>query len=773
MELNEFKRKLNNKEFVYGVFMKTSDPMFVEIDALAGFDYAILDTEHGPTDIEHQQNNIRACEAKGILPIVRVPVIDENVIGKALDIGAKGIQVSNVKTKEDVERIIKYAKFYPYGERGVCRFVRAAGYSSVDRNEYFEDSKDNLIIIQLEGTEAIKNLNSILEIDGYDIIFIGPYDLSQSLGVPGQVKNPIVLKAMMEIVEAAKTKGKTIGTFVDDFELAEKWKSLGVQYISYSTDSGLYFEKARDTYNKLNLAGVKTSKAQVLDCTLRDGGYVNNWKFGQKNIKNIISNLYEANIDYIECGFVNENVETTTGISKFHSIDDVNKILPKKIKTNYAIMINYGSVDINDVPNYNGNGVNCIRVAFHKKDLSSALDYCKVIKEKGYKVFVQAMVSLSYTESEFLYLINKCNEFKPYSMYIVDSFGSMNKKEALYYFKLAERNLSNDILLGFHAHNNMQLAFANAMSLLENSNRKFIIDSSVHGMGRGAGNLNTEILINYLNQEYLGNYNITPILDINDSIIEKIYSLTPWGYSLPNYLSAKHNCHPNYAKHLMEKNNLTVDDINSIFDMLDVDQKVEYDQKYIEELYLSYLESKDSINDDFDKAKNIFYNKKIAMICPGKSSILNSSQIIEDKKNGYLLVSINHNYSKTEVDYIFVGNKKRMKELELSSQNKIIATSNIPSNECMIKINYSSLLNENQFVSDNSGLMFLKLMTKCNPLEVKIYGMDGFTYNASENYSSDEMILANQKETVDNLNFGMNVEFKKLNDKLNLIKIDK
>ena len=146
--LNEFKSKLDNGEFVYGVFVKTSDPMFNEIIGISGYDYVILDTEHGPTDIENQQNNIRACELRGILPIVRVPYIDDNVIGKALDIGAMGIQISQIRCAEDVKKVIKYAKFYPEGERGVCRFVRAADYSSLNRNAFFKKEIVLIFIIQ-------------------------------------------------------------------------------------------------------------------------------------------------------------------------------------------------------------------------------------------------------------------------------------------------------------------------------------------------------------------------------------------------------------------------------------------------------------------------------------------------------------------------------------------------------------------------------------------------------------------------------------------------
>lgn len=250
-DIQKFKEKLNNGEYVYGLFSKTSDPMFIEIMGIAGFDFVILDTEHGPTDIEHQQNNIRACECRGLLPVIRVPYIDDNTIGKAFDIGAQGIQVPQVRTVEDVERIVKYARFHPYGERGVCRFVRAADYSALDRNLYFEKSKELLVILQLEGQEAIKNLSSILEIEGYDIIFIGPYDLSQSLGVTGQIDHPKVISAMEEIVKKACEKGVIVGTFTDTYEMVEKWKTAGIQYISYSTDSGVFYDALKGVHENL------------------------------------------------------------------------------------------------------------------------------------------------------------------------------------------------------------------------------------------------------------------------------------------------------------------------------------------------------------------------------------------------------------------------------------------------------------------------------------------------------------------------------------------
>lgn len=243
--LNKFKRMLKDENCVYGPFMKTGDPMFVEAVGLAGFDFVILDTEHGPVDIESQQNNVRAAEARDMVPIIRLKDKAENTIGRALDIGAYGIQVPQISTADEAREVVKYAKFYPYGMRGVCRFVRAADYSAIDRYDYFKSSKDILIILQLEGIDAIKNLDEILDVDGIDILFIGPYDLSQSLGVPGQVNNPKVVEAMHHIVKKAKAKNKVIGCFVDTLEDMKMWKSLGLQYLSYSVDVGIFYEACK------------------------------------------------------------------------------------------------------------------------------------------------------------------------------------------------------------------------------------------------------------------------------------------------------------------------------------------------------------------------------------------------------------------------------------------------------------------------------------------------------------------------------------------------
>ena len=238
--LNEFKKKLEAGSPVFGPFMKTGDPAFVEAAGYAGFDFAILDMEHGPVSYENLQNLIRGALLAGILPIVRTSDARDISIGRALDLGAMGVQVPQVRTAEEARSVVTAASFHPEGERGVCCFVRAAEYSSKPSEQYFKDANQALLIIQLEGKEAINNLDGILEVDGIDIIFIGPYDLSQSLGHPGKTDHPEVIGAMKGIVEKASSGKRVIGTFTDTPQSAGIWKNAGVQYLSYSVDVGIF-----------------------------------------------------------------------------------------------------------------------------------------------------------------------------------------------------------------------------------------------------------------------------------------------------------------------------------------------------------------------------------------------------------------------------------------------------------------------------------------------------------------------------------------------------
>jgi 4-hydroxy-2-oxoheptanedioate aldolase len=244
-------KELIQQRPVFGPFCKTSDPGMIEALGYAGFDFVILDMEHGPNHLETIQHLIRAAETAQIAPIVRVPGGDDEMISRVLDIGAAGVQVPQVSSTQHVERIVHAAKFAPLGARGVCRYVRAAGYSSMDRKHYFRKANDALLIIQIEGEEALRNLDDILKISGPDIVFIGPYDLSQSLGVAGEVEHPLVIEKTKEIVKACLAKGIVVGNFTEMPHQAAFWTTQGLRYMAFSVDVGIMYEAGENLVAKL------------------------------------------------------------------------------------------------------------------------------------------------------------------------------------------------------------------------------------------------------------------------------------------------------------------------------------------------------------------------------------------------------------------------------------------------------------------------------------------------------------------------------------------
>ncbi|HMR19248.1 MAG TPA: aldolase/citrate lyase family protein, partial [Sphingobacterium sp.] len=197
------------------------------------------------------QNLIRAAQISGAFPIVRVAENDAVVIGKALDIGAQAVQVPQITTAAEARQAVEHAKFAPQGMRGVCRFVRAAEYSNKDRFDYFKEANEKFLILQLEGTEAVANFEKIIEVEGIDIIFLGPYDLSQALGVSGQINHPLVLKKMKHIMVTCQKKGIKTGVFTDNLADAKNWIELGVNYISFSVDVGILQEACKNIVRAL------------------------------------------------------------------------------------------------------------------------------------------------------------------------------------------------------------------------------------------------------------------------------------------------------------------------------------------------------------------------------------------------------------------------------------------------------------------------------------------------------------------------------------------
>lgn len=497
---------------------------------------------------------------------------------------------------------------------------------------------------------------------------------------------------------------------------------------------------------------------KVLDCTLRDGGYCNDWNFGASNIKKIISMLNQANIDIIECGFLTNNIRYSQDKTKYSSLKQLLALLKhdSMLCKKSVVMINYGEYDIDQIPKNNGS-IFGIRVVFHKNESLKAMKYCEKIIQKGYRCFVQPMLTQQYSDIEFIDLIKIANKINPFAFYIVDSFGSMRQSDLKRYMVLADIFLNTDINLGFHSHNNLQLAFSNSKYFITNSTKKnLIVDCSIYGMGRGAGNLNTELFLNELNLvNDSDNYDVTPILKIMDCILSKFYEEKSWGYSLPNYLSASKMIHPNYANYLFNKRNLEAENINEIFNILDNEKKASFDKEYIERMYMSYMSRNDKlISEDLSKLKHSLKDKKALLIAPGKSVSLERERILSFiKNNNTLVITVNFIPSYIVEDYVFVSNVKRFRQLNISKKDKLICTSNVDLKNADIVVRYSSLINSNSIVKDNACLMLLNLLiNKIGINKVYVAGMDGYSHDKSNNYGSNEYSYEASNEYFDLLN---------------------
>jgi 4-hydroxy 2-oxovalerate aldolase len=500
------------------------------------------------------------------------------------------------------------------------------------------------------------------------------------------------------------------------------------------------------------------NKVRVLDCTLRDGGYCNQWMFGYDNIRKIVNGLLESRVDIVELGFLTNKVVSNSDRTKFSSMEDVSNIIPQNREGKmYVCLLNYGEYELSDIPPYDGTSFDGIRVAFHKHDAENALKLCAEIKKKGYQVYIQAMVSLNYTDEEFLSIIRTCNEFEPYAFYIVDSFGVMKRKDLTRLFYIVEHNLKENIFIGFHAHNNMQLAYSNAQSLVDaQTKRSIIIDTSIFGMGRGAGNLNTELFLEYLNDNIGTEYDLKPLLNVIDDVINKFYQTNYWGYSLPNYLSAAYNSHPDYASYLDDKKTLTFESMDDIFKLMSDEKRSTFDKKYIEELYVRYLMTGKTYEEHLAELKYILTGKKVLIIAPGKSVEDEKEKVIEcANQDDIISFSINFDYFHFNTDFIFVSNLRRFRTLDISKRRRAIATSNILEDNVYLKTSYAKLLNNEESVRDNAGMMLIKFLILLGVDDIWIAGFDGYSHEETENYADEKMSFVNKNSVFDALNVGM------------------
>ncbi len=502
---------------------------------------------------------------------------------------------------------------------------------------------------------------------------------------------------------------------------------------------------------------------KLLDCTLRDGGYINDWKFGHENIVNIFERLVAAGVDIIETGFIDERRPFDMDRSIVPDVHGMNRLLDGLDHGTSMVvgMIDYGTCGIDRILSADESCLDGIRVIFKKHHMTEALSFCEKIKALGYAVFVQAVSITSYNEEEYELLLNEVNKIKPYAFSMVDTYGLLHKKQLKFYFDRANERLYPDICLGYHSHNNFQLAYANCIELLEEQiNRTVVVDGTLYGMGKSAGNAPIELLTAYMNENCGKAYHKSQLLEAIDVTIMDIYRTTPWGYQFKFFLSASNDCHPNYVSYLMDKKKLSVKSINEILESLVPDKKLLYDEAYIEKLYIDYQKNICDDTNDIEELKERFEGKEILLLAPGHSVYTEYNKVIGYiRTNNPIVISMNFCPEGYPLDYIFMSNAKRYVRLSsvlanLPSQIRTIATSNVTRAKGQFDyiLNYSAWLDEDALIVDNPMLMFMKVLKQIGVDKVTLAGFDGYTKSETEDYVNPNMAYSFSKEKAMEIN---------------------
>jgi 4-hydroxy 2-oxovalerate aldolase len=494
-------------------------------------------------------------------------------------------------------------------------------------------------------------------------------------------------------------------------------------------------------------------KIEVLDCTLRDGAYINKSDFGDSTIKGVIRNLQHAKIEIIECGWLKDD-EHKSDSSYFHAPSDITPYIEKKAPAvTYVVMIDYNRYDLSNLPQNDGKSIDAIRVVFPRGKAKEGLEVANRIREKGYRIFCQAANTLGYSDKEILDLITEVNNVKPECISIVDTFGAMLPEDLIRICSLFVNNLHPSIKIGFHSHNNQQLSFALCIEFVRYmtaQGRSIVVDSSLCGMGRGAGNATTELLTSFLNKKYSGNYDLDLIMDTIDMYMVPFEEKYKWGYSIPTFIAGMYCSHVNNIDYLLKNHRATAKEIRSVISSMEPDDRIKYDYDLLEN---KYIENQNNEVDDSDVLKSLeseFNDREILILAPGKSSIEKYSEIQDYiRTNKPVVIGINAILPDYSYDYLFFKSAVRYSYAKTSypdifkSSPKILLSNIKNSKESILPdekvIRYERAIKRGWKHFDNAVICMLRLLDKLNVKRIAIAGFDAFSAKYNDSYADPKL----------------------------------
>ncbi|MCM1062945.1 MAG: homocitrate synthase [Eubacterium sp.] len=472
---------------------------------------------------------------------------------------------------------------------------------------------------------------------------------------------------------------------------------------------------------------------RLMDSSVRDGGNVNDWNFGERVIHGILGNIQRSGIDVIELGYL-KNVTFDKNRTLYNNIEEARINIPPEIKPGQktSLMTQVDKWDWDKIEENKGD-IDIIRVSFHKTRIQDGMELCKIVMDKGYECHCNPINIMGYSDAELLQLIEKINSVHPQVFTIVDTFGAMGLSDLKRIDALLDNDLIQDIGISAHLHENLGLAFSLALEFMTyfNGKRDVYVDSSILGIGRVPGNLCQELVMDYLNKNMNASYDIDYIYDAIDDFVVKIKEQHPWGYAVPYALSATYNLHRTYPEFLMNKGRLRTKDIRRILSSIDQNEKVIYNEKYIQQLYDDYLGvSVDDSRSD-EQLRQILDSQNICLIAPGKSIQQNFEKIRKRiKEENCITISINFVPKEVSVDYAFFTNLKRViyGSEDMIGAERTIITSNLADEDIQYKyvLDFARLRSVGDTTSEDSTLCLLNFLRNVNYKKIWIAGFDGF-----------------------------------------------
>lgn len=494
---------------------------------------------------------------------------------------------------------------------------------------------------------------------------------------------------------------------------------------------------------------------QLLDCTIRDGGYVNNWDFPLPFARALYRALSASRVGWMELGFFDPGY---VGGNPWRHVAraTVDAVVGGEPGARISLLLNYGSARAEDLPPAEETGVHMLRVATHRADRMKACELAAAAHERGYFATVNLMGISRYSRQEIASLPGLFNEYRGRvdCFYLADSFGSLLPARTRELFDVLR--FGTDAALGFHPHNNLQLAFANSLEAMAAG--AAVVDGSILGMGRGGGNLFLESALAYLEREYPGEFDLLPVLRFAEIHMPPLRRAHEWGYSLTNLLSGVLDCHPNYPAELLRYKNNAADDAYHVLRGIPADKLARFDAEFLRRFVRDY-QQRHVRNRDVRITSRLAelveaHDRRALLICGGPSVRAFESQIRSlAGRGGHAVVSVNTPDSPVPPDAVFFGNRRRLLQYQSQLGGPLeVVIGPLISRQSVIDLlegDYSHLSFEPLFapaevaLPTNSGIEAVYGLVELGFRTILIAGMDGFDFGTSQyHYAQPDAVEA-------------------------------